>query len=222
MTKRHYTWGALAALAGTAVGIAAFANAHVEAADHLDPPARTNPDSGGTDRAADIADVFAWHSGSGAAARLTVALTFAGPNAPAAGQALSCDPAVVYSFHIDNTGDSRPEFNVEARFGTDDLGNCFMRVSGVPGSPAPMVVPTELTVTRGDVQLFAGLRSDPFFFDLVGFRQTLMTGDLSLVNDRDFFANKNSSAIVLEFPLPVTLGAGSSLQVWATTARVGG
>jgi hypothetical protein len=166
--------------------------------------------------------VFAWHSGTGAAARLTVALTFDGPNAPAAAQSLRCYPAVVYSLHIDNSGDSMPEFNIDARFGTDDVGNCFMRVSGVPGSPGPIAVTTELSVTRGDVQLSAGLRSDPFFFDLVGFRPTLTTGDLSLVNDRGFFANKNSSAIVLEFPLPVTLGAGNSLQVWATTARVGG
>lgn len=54
------------------------------AADHLDPPARTDPavNAANADRAADIADVYAWHGSSSVVA----VLSFAGPNDPVAGQ----------------------------------------------------------------------------------------------------------------------------------------
>ncbi|MCW5761029.1 MAG: hypothetical protein KIS90_14770, partial [Phenylobacterium sp.] len=46
------------------------------AADHLDPPTRTDPAFDTTpDRSADIADIYAWHT----ADNLVLALTFAGP-----------------------------------------------------------------------------------------------------------------------------------------------
>ena len=66
---------------------------------------------------------------------------------------------------------------------------------------------------------WAGLREDPFFFDLTGFQETLSTGTVSFVNDRDFFAQKNISAIVIELETE-DLG-GTTLQVWATTSRIG-
>lgn len=45
-------------------------------ADHLDPPLRTDPAEDSTpDRAAEIADVYAWAAGG----NLNVAVTFAGP-----------------------------------------------------------------------------------------------------------------------------------------------
>src|SRR5687768_11023220 len=112
-------------------GVAAFVStqsAHVEAADHLDPPARTNPanDPPGTDRAADIADVYAWHRGTGATASLVMAMSFNGPNAPIADQAVSCDRDVLYTIHVDNTGEGVAEFEIEARFGHDADGNCLV------------------------------------------------------------------------------------------------
>ena len=48
------------------------------AADHLDPPSRTDPSVDSTpDRAADIADLFAWHD----ADNVYFIMTFAGPQA---------------------------------------------------------------------------------------------------------------------------------------------
>jgi hypothetical protein len=210
---------------GAAAGALAWswpATPAVEAADHLDPPMRTDPATAGgsADRNADIADLYAWHQGTGADAKMVAVLTFAGPNDPAAGQATPCDRDVLYGIHMNN---GTTTSDIYARFGKDDVGNCFVNVTGIPGTGGGGVAgPIERPFTRGDVKVFAGLRDDPFFFDLTGFRQTLMTGTLSMINDRDFFAGKNSSAIVIQFPLSAVSPAGEVVRVWSTTGRAGG
>lgn len=197
------------------------------AADHLDPPSRTDPMSGGTDRNADIADLFAWHQGTGASATFVAVLTFSGPNAPMAMQRMACDRNVLYNILIDNTGDAMPNITISARMGQDDVGNCFVQWTGIPGTTGPVVSPAESTRTFGGARVYAGLRDDPFFFDLQGFRDTLSmaatapTGmGLRFANDRDFFAGKNSSALVVEVPLVGVTGSGTNLKVWATTSRI--
>ncbi|MBX3273802.1 MAG: DUF4331 family protein [Sandaracinaceae bacterium] len=211
-------------LAGAAaVAAGAWGLVPAEAADHLDPPGRTNPMATppGTDRAADIADVYAWHDS--AAGTVTLVMTYAGPNDPVAMQRVTCDRNVLYTLHIDNDRDQTPDFDVRVRFGQDDIGNCFVRVEGAPGAGGMLIEgPVEYTLRRGDVRVFAGLRDDPFFFDLQGFQTTLMTGNLSFVNDRDFFARKNSSAIVLQLPLNAVSPTNMPFDVWGTTARIGG
>jgi hypothetical protein len=215
----------IALITGAAMTIAAASfglhMARVDAADHLDPPARTDPDSGGTDRGADIADVYAWHTGSGATGTLTMVLSFSGPNAAAANQKVVCDNGALYSLHIDNDGDSIADRTLEFRFGEDTNGNCFVRVNGLTGIvDGNFVARVEHVTTRGGVKVYAGLRDDAFFFDLQGFRDTLTSGNLSFVNDRDFFAGKNTSAIAVEMPLLAAQGNGTTLRVWATTGRL--
>lgn len=203
------------------------------AADHLDPPTRTDPMNGGSDRAADIADLYAWHRSEGTTQRLVTVLTFAGPNAPTPTQRMSCDRDVLYNILIDNTGDARPDLTISARMGTDDRMNCFVQWTGLPGTTGPVVTPAEHMRTFGDVKVYAGLRDDPFFFDLQGFRDTLAaagnsttpagiggTRGIRMTNDRDFFAGKNSSALVIEMPLTAATGSATRLKIWATTARI--
>ncbi len=223
LKKRTFVW-MLGVLAVAAVGVGSAAYVvHTDAADHLDPPGRINPVSGDNVHA-DIADLYAWHQGTGASATLVTALTFAGPAAATADQAIPCDRDVLYTVHIDNNGDNMADFDIEARFGHDDVGNCFVHISNMPGATGPFDAPTELVTQRfdGDVTVFAGLRDDPFFFDLTGFTDTLSSGTLSFVNDRDTFAMRNGSALVYEFPLPATLEGGTSLRIWATTSSIGG
>jgi hypothetical protein len=189
------------------------------AADHLDPPGRTDPDSGGTDRTADIADVYAWHT----ATTLSVVLTYDGPNAPVAEQGLACDRNVLYGIHISNDDDLEPEFDITARYGLDDAGRCFVTFSGAPGVGGEKVTgPTERALKWRDVNAYAGLRDDAFFFDLQGFRETLTTGEIRMTDDRDSFAGLNTSAIVLEFPLSAVSPNGEDFRVWGTTSRIGG
>jgi hypothetical protein len=211
-----------AALLGIAGG--SFLLLHADratAADHLDPPSRVDVTvTPSLDQAADIADVFAWHQGAGANARMVTILTFAGPNAPVEGQATPCDPDVLYTIHISN---GATQFDLRARFAKDDVDGCFVQLMGVPGAGAGAIEgPTERPFRRRGVDVFAGLRDDPFFFDLTGFRQTLASGTISMINDRDFFSGMNTSALVVEFPLAAVSPGGETLDIWATTARAGG
>ena len=67
--------GVIMAVAG---GTFYVTGAGLTVADHLDPPGRTNPAIDTTpNKAADIADVFAWHTATDA----NLVLTFAGPQA---------------------------------------------------------------------------------------------------------------------------------------------
>ena len=66
--------------------------------------------------------------------------------------------------------------------------------------------------TASPYRFFAGFRSDPFFFDLLGFLNGLtFTGS-------DFFIDKNVFGIVLEVPNSA-LGPNSHVGVWARCAR---
>ena len=232
MTKKT-TLAALAATTLAVVGGLAVWSGRSDAADHLDPPARTDPMNSGADRNADIADVFAWHRGDAATRTLVVIMSFAGPNAPMAGQRMPCDRDVLYGIHIDNTNDGNADVNMYARMAQDDQMNCYVQWTGVPGTSGSVVTPAELTRTFNGTKLYAGLRDDAFFFDLQGFRETLMVaGDpatpagvggmagIRMTNDRNFFAGKNTSALAVEMPIAGALGMGTSIRVWGTTARI--
>jgi hypothetical protein len=73
------------------------------------------------------------------------------------------------------------------------------------------------------VRAYAGLRDDPFFFDLGGYLDILSKeagkSFLGCTSPRtDFFAGKNVSAIVLELPASMLTRPGSSqIGVWSAT-----
>ncbi len=201
------------------MGAASLAVHQGWAADHLDPPGRTDPASNGTDRAADIADLFAWHTTDS----VVLVLSYDGPNLAVAGQKVSCDRDVLYSIHISNDADLDPEFSITARFGLDDAGRCFVTFDGIPGIGGNSVVgATDRELQWQTVKAFAGLRDDAFFFDLQGFQETLTTGEIKMTDDRDGFAGSNTSALVVEFPLAAVSPGGEDFRIWATTARIGG
>jgi hypothetical protein len=69
-----------------------------------------------------------------------------------------------------------------------------------------------MVTTVGPFSFFAGIRSDPFFFDLLGFLNGLkFTGS-------DFFIDKNAFSMVLEVPNS-TLGPNPHVGIWARCAR---
>jgi hypothetical protein len=190
----------------------------VLAADHLDPPARTDPGVDSTpDKAADIADVYMWHSDTD----LIIAVTFAGPSSntlPA-----TYDRDILYTINISNAGlPTDAEIRVQFRFAQDANGNWGIQLVGLPDGPAPLVGAVEQTLARSGMLIRAGLYDDPFFFDLQGFKDSKSTGNLSIRNDRNFFTGLNDTAIVLQFPIPLIKGTSSPLNVWVTTARFGG
>lgn len=205
-----------------AVGGWALTRDRVEAADHTDPPARTAGDS--ADRAADIGDLFTWHTDDG---HVVFVLTYAGPVDPVDGETATFDADVLYGIHIDTNGDQTADHDLWVRFAQSPSGNWGVQVEGIPGGdPGTQSGPVEFqNPISGPTNAFfwAGLREDPFFFDLQGFMDTVSTGTLSFVNDRDSFAGKNISAIVIQLETAdLDAGSDDTFDVWATTARIGG
>lgn len=192
-----------------------------DAADHLDPPARTDPAFDGTpDSASDIADVYAFHDAN----RVVMIVTFAGPGAPTS--PATYDPNVRYRINVSNAGSrTTTEFPIDVQFGRDTAvaGSPFgVRVRGIPGVTGDITGPVESTISRDGVRVRAGLFDDPFFFDLQGFRETQSSGTLSFRNNRDFFAGTNLTAVVIEIPRARLANGTNPLDIWAETARLGG
>ncbi len=188
------------------------------AADHLDPPGRTDPMVDSTpDRAADVADIYAFHDDT----RFYLVLTFAGP-APTS-QPATYDPDVLYTINISNAAArTSTEIPINIRFGPGaDPGEFGVQVTGVPGA-GTIVGSVESTITQNDVMVQAGLFDDPFFFDLQGFMETRNTGALSFMQSRDFFAGQNLTAVVISMPRSRVANGDNPLDVWAETRRFGG
>ncbi len=119
------------------------------------------------------------------------------------------DRDVLYTVHLDRDGDAISDHDIHVRFGDDGEGNHGVQVSNLPGCDGAIEGPVESVLSDGSLAVFAGLRDDPFFFDLTGFRETLATGALAFDADRDFFAGTNVLAIVLRMDAD-DAGAGSN------------
>ncbi|MFT6161592.1 MAG: hypothetical protein ACJA00_004189 [Myxococcota bacterium] len=185
---------------------ALFAAFPAFAADHAEAPG-TQADS-----AADIADLFAWYAGDD----VTVALTFAGLG-PAGGSA-TYDADVLYQIHFDSDADNLADGSIDMRFGESDDGAWGVQATMPDGTIVHGAVGE--TIVSGDISVYAGLRDDPFFFDLGGFRTTLSTGTLSFDSTRDALAGTNVTSLVVEFPRASVDGGGDLISIWATTSRI--
>lgn len=197
------------------VGVAPFL---ANAADHLDAPSLGSLATGSLQGDRDINDLYVFDGAN--ASNTVVALTVS----PAAGLLgpTAFGSKVRYTIHVDNTGDNVADVNYVARFG--------VRGSGTGSTQAVSLFRNGVEVARGSTghtveirnggRLFAGLRSDPFFFDLLGFRGSLglgpNTNTLCDADPTDFFAGLNALAIVIEVP---DSRLGRHIGVWATTEQ---
>ncbi|ATE63492.1 hypothetical protein [Rhizorhabdus dicambivorans] len=215
-------WLGRALLGSAAIALVAgvfvvAADRGARAADHLDPPARTDPAVDTTpDKAADIADVYAWHTPTD----LVIAVTFAGPqasNLPA-----TYDRDMLYTINISNDDVTfTPEVQIHFRFGQNGSAT-GVQFTGVPGTTGAIEGPVEADLRQGQSVVRAGLFDDPFFFDLEGFRATRATGALSFRSNRNFFAGQNLTAGVVQFPRSAIDTGSGKIRIWATSARFGG
>ena len=187
-------------------------------ADHLDPPTRTDIAFDPTpDVPADIADVFAWSDATNA----YFAVTFAGPTPSTAG---AYDRDVLYTLNISTSPPATSsDATIRWRFGpaTNGTGS-GISVENVPGVNGAIVGPVESILSKDGVRVYAGVRDDPFFFDLIGFRETVAMGTIRFQNTRNFFRGQNDTVVVFEIPKARLGGNANSVDVWATTARFGG
>jgi len=186
-------------------------------ADHLDAPGLTSPMS---DPRTDITDVYAFRK-PGDSSKSILVLNV-NPLAPALASFFNSE--AIYTINVDTDGDAIADRSFRIRFSEVEDGAqtatvhlakgalAFRLNDGgravIAGAPASFGSQPHIT-TRGEYRFFAGLRSDPFFFDLLGFINNLtFTGS-------DFFADKNVFGIVLEVPNSA-LGT-SPTRLWGRT-----
>ncbi|MFV8750297.1 DUF4331 family protein [Nannocystaceae bacterium ST9] len=184
----------------------ALGTSGVFAADHAEAPGTM------ADLAGDLTDVYAWTADG----KLVVVVDFAGLQEP--GTPATYDADMLYGIHIDNDGDNQPDLDTWVRFGQNGAGEWGVQVVDLPGGDALVEGAVETTIDAGGgLRVFAGLRDDPFFFDLDGFKATLMTGTVMFDSNNDHFAGTNVTSIVVE--MDVASVGTEDIQLWATTGR---
>jgi Domain of unknown function (DUF4331) len=185
------------------------------AADHLDSPnAKAN-------HALDITDIYAFDGDNGGKTVLVVDVN------PLAGVVSGTEFATdaEYRFNIDTTGDFVADDVYTFTFGSDAPGK-KQSLSFAKNGTTILNGNTGNANNGGGAKVFAGVKDDPFFFDLAGFLRWrdpdgdgayTYTGSTNL-DLGDFFLGANVSAIVLEIP---DSWLGSSANFWATTVKDG-
>jgi len=219
LRKRLRSLLMLAPAAMLFAGLLLVPGAANRAADHLDPPTRTDPTLDATpDIPADIADVFAWYT----ADKVNVIVTFGGPSNVT--QPASYDRDVLYTINISTAAPGETsEIAIKARFGPGkNPGEWGVRFEGIPGVTGTIEGPVDTNLAKDGVTARAGLFDEPFFFDLQGFRESRSLGAIRFQNTRNFFDGNNDTALVLSIPKDRFTSATTPLGFWATTARFGG
>ncbi|BDI28063.1 hypothetical protein CCAX7_001140 [Capsulimonas corticalis] len=209
--------------------------------DHADTPAIA------AQPGADLTDVFVFPSPSDSS-KVVLAMDVH-PLIPSGGSGgVSFDPSVLYQFKIDNTGDNVEDLVIQARFiGTGSSQRVLIsgpmkpdRTGTVTTALAPYAVTGAINQAFSPatgIEVFAGAREDPFFFDLNRFftilpdRATPITGTaVSNPNQpqaasfnnpgTDFLAPYNVLAIVVELPkTSLVPGTNKKIHVWCTTSK---
>ncbi|HYW49997.1 MAG TPA: DUF4331 family protein [Gemmatimonadaceae bacterium] len=228
----------LAAL--TVAGLAAVVvTQRIQASDHQDTPeVELNPRM-------DINDVYAFPGSSDS--RIALVLT---TSSPIAGRDASFDPNLLYQIKVDNTGDAVEDLVFQVTFDNGVGANQKYSVRGPVAPPMTgtrTMLATTGTVLTGNVgsnagsatgmQVFAGVRADPFVIDLEQFFNIIpdrrpSTGPLATQNGApassfrtpgvDFLRPFNTLAIAIELPksaLQSSTAADAKFGVWSTISR---
>jgi Domain of unknown function (DUF4331) len=203
----------------------------VSGADHLDAPALgglTNaagdlaPHSEHGDR--DINDLYVFAKGANTILALTT-----NPAINLFGGRFGSN--VRYVINVDKTGDAVPDAAYVVTFrGPNGNGAQAYTVTRYTGANARTfavghalgsgsTAGTGQAALQAGARAFAGVRSDPFFFDLTGFLGSVkhVGTDALGQNPTDFFVGLNTNAIVLSIPNDQLGGVGAKLGVWAQT-----
>jgi hypothetical protein len=201
-------------------------------ADHLDAPGLMSPNK---DPKADITDIYAFQK-PGAPSKSILILNV-NPLAPTLANEFQHGAA--YDMLIDTDADARADIGYRVTFSKKEHGKQYASVERTlrleDGGDhdgehhdgeghdwiiqnAPVSFGSNAVITEGEgegrgYRLFAGMRSDPFFFDLVAFLNGLAFHNPGT----DFFVDKNVFGIVLEVPNRRGLGKNSKVGYWART-----
>lgn len=182
-------------------------------ADHLDAPGLMPP---GGDPSIDITDIYAFQKPGDPTKSILIANVNPLTLAPA------FQSNALYELKVDTNGDALADVAFRVGFSPMQPGAQTATVRRATGAmavgrdnvgdviiqDAPVSFGAEVRITTADgYRFFAGRRSDPFFFDLLGFLDGFrFTGD-------DFFVDKDVFGIALEVP-NAALGANPQVGVW--------
>lgn len=201
----------------------------------------------------DVNDVYVFPSKSDSASRIVLVLTTSSPITPAQSAAAAFDPDLLYQFKIDNSGDGVEDLVIQF---TATGTSAATQTIAMRGPVAPALTGVNSTIVDATVsasgaintvlgsatgiQLFAGVRDDPFFLDLEQFFCIIpdrkpATGPLSTAcatgtsgasgfrpagSAVDYLTGYNTLAFVVELPKSMlTTTSSKKLGVWATISR---
>ena len=203
--------------------------APAQTADHRDAPAISE------DGRADLLDVFGFVNPNNG--NIVFAATI-NPFSIGGAIQVAFGPDILYEFKIDNTGDNVEDLVIQATFsrtvpGPQTVtvrgpvkprvtGTTSLRVDDAPSvtGPATGVV---VTGTGPVTRIFAGLRDDPFFVDLIWVLRLIGAmpgGPLTRQPGIDFFAALNCSILAVEVPPSALRGTtGNVIRFWGSTSR---
>ena len=183
--------------------------------DHLDAPGLKSPNM---DARVDITDIYAFQKPGDASK--SVLILNVNPVAPTLADSFASE--AVYELKVDTNGDAIAEIAYRFTFSPKEQGMQRATVRRVSEESArgnsnegdilfqnvPVAFDAEVSIAEsGEYCFFAGMRSDPFFFDLEGFKNGMkFTGE-------DTFLDKNVFSIVLELPNSA-LGSNPRVGIW--------
>lgn len=216
--KKKFLYGVLLGIALT--GTILFA------ADHIDAPAVTGSNSASL--GTDITDLYAFQSPADNS-KMVFVINTQGLLSPSSTAGAQFPSNAMYELNIDNTGDNVEDLVIQCLVKNNKLrvyGPVAPATTGLSSTVKTDGMMTEATVTaygatapslgmKNGIQVFAGPRDDPFFFDLVSY-QGVLNGMQSSFNNpgSDTFAGTNVMSIVVEVPKSM-LGSATSINVWA-------
>lgn len=199
----------------------------IYAADHIDAPAITN-------KPTDITDVYVFRAQN--PDNMVFIANTQGLLTPGATADAKFDENTMIEFNIDNNGDNVEDLVIQciAKNGKMKVyGPSAPRVTGTVSYLNINKLSSQVDITQygqeaiigiGDngVKVFAGPRDDPFFFDLVRFRQVI-AGTASSFNNpgNDTFAGTNVMGLAVEVPKTL-LNSTGTINVWAETKTATG
>jgi hypothetical protein len=213
MNARRSTAVTVAALSLSAAALLGTGRDELGAADHGDSPQVRD------DTRLDIADVYLFASPETPANTVMVMTVcpLAGLTGPK-----QFTPGAKYEFAIDTNNDLVEDQVYSFVFAKPDAsGHQSYTLSGPKIGTKKVKIKgttedTTVTFADGGGKVYAGLRDDPFFFDLIGFKKGLV---FSAATSHNFFAGLNVMAIVVEVPTTAFGTLTSGMRMWARTKK---
>ncbi len=206
------------------VALAATISGVIVASDHIDAPAVKN-------QTTDITDLYVFQGAN--TNNLVFVANTQGLLAPSATAAAAFDPNILIQINIDNNGDNVEDLVIQAIYANGKMnfyGPVAPTATGlrsilegpitvsVPVTAYGAASPTTATSQSG-IQVFAGPRDDPFFFDLNQYH-AILAGKATGFNNpgSDAFAGTNVLSVVAEVPKSLLKSTGK-INVWLTTKK---